>query len=105
MAAPIPLDAPVTSVLRLSNDRGCAIPPPPVQDHGSRTTVSGPRSQDHRVTTWLPSVHHRGRDSRTLPAVASTALGSKPQCAMQLWQRGSRPRPYFDQSVVSMSSL
>jgi diguanylate cyclase (GGDEF)-like protein len=37
--------------------------------------------------------------------VASTALGSYPQCAMQLSQRGSLPRPYFDQSVCSISSL
>ena len=34
-----------------------------------------------------------------------TAVGSYPQWAMQLSQRGSLPRPYFDQSVVSISSL
>ena len=39
------------------------------------------------------------------PIVASTAVGSYPQCAMQLLHRSSLPRPYFDQSVVSMSSL
>src|SRR6476469_10331927 len=36
--------------------------------------------------------------------VASTAVGSYPQCAMQLAQRGSRPRPSFSHSVVSTSS-
>src|SRR5262249_11915000 len=32
-------------------------------------------------------------DSRSEPTVASTAEGSYPQCAMQLAQRGSLPRP------------
>ena len=36
--------------------------------------------------------------------VASTAVGSYPQWDMQLAHRGSRPLPYFDQSVSSTSS-
>src|SRR2546427_378746 len=36
---------------------------------------------------------------------ARTALGSNPQCTMQSWQRGlPLLRPYFDQSVSSISS-
>jgi hypothetical protein len=42
--------------------------------------------------------------SRSEPMVASTALGSYPQWAMQLAQRGSLPRPNASQSVVSSSS-
>jgi uncharacterized Zn finger protein len=44
------------------------------------------------------------RLSLSEPMVASTALGSYPQCAMQLAQRGSLPRPNASQSVVSSSS-
>ncbi|CAO0837926.1 hypothetical protein SMICM17S_09167 [Streptomyces microflavus] len=64
------------------------------------------------ATGPLPSRCHRllvmvsraaRRDSFSDPMVASTAVGSYPQCAMQLAQRGSLPRPYFSQSVSSMS--
>jgi hypothetical protein len=44
-------------------------------------------------------------DSRSDDVVASTADGSYPQCAMQFEHRGSLPRPYASQSVVSISSL
>ena len=43
-------------------------------------------------------------DSRNEPIVANTAVGSYPQWAMQFAHRGSRPRPYRSQSVVSTSS-
>src|SRR4051795_5817212 len=51
---------------------------------------------------WLKAARS---DSLKDFVVASTAVGSYPQCAMQLSQRGSLPRPYLSQSVVSTSSL
>src|SRR5215212_11505678 len=44
-------------------------------------------------------------DSRNELRVASTAVGSYPQCAMQLAHRSSLPRPNWSQSVSSSSSL
>ena len=52
-----------------------------------------------------PCSRRARRLSLSEPVVASTAVGSYPQCAMQLLHRSSLPRPYFDQSVVSTSSL
>ncbi len=47
----------------------------------------------------------RNRLAQRTQSSSSTAVGSYPQCAMQLSQRGSLPRPYLLQSVVSISSL
>src|SRR5438128_8251851 len=61
-----------------------------------------PRLAHSRPVTMLATVSAMARgDSKA----ARTALGSKPQCTMQSWQRGlPLLRPYFDQSVSSISS-
>ena len=62
-----------------------------------RAAGAGPAARDQ-----VPRIARM--DSRREPMVASTADGSYPQCAMQLAQRGSLPRPKASQSVVSISS-
>ncbi len=63
---------------------------------------SGPRESGLAALDQVPRIARI--DSRREPMVASTADGSYPQCAMQLAQRGSLPRPKASQSVVSISS-
>jgi hypothetical protein len=52
-----------------------------------------------------PALTNARSDWRIEPIDWSTAVGSYPQWAMQFSQRGSLPRPYRSQSVVSSSSL
>src|SRR5216683_3280547 len=61
-----------------------------------------PRLGHRRPVTRLATVSAMARGDSN---AARTALGSKPQCTMQSWQRGlPLLRPYFDQSVSSISS-
>ncbi len=64
------------------------------------SVVRGPESS---IAMAYPPTAARS-DSFNEPIVAMTAVGSYPQCAMQLAQRGSLPRPNLSHSVVSMSS-
>ena len=66
--------------------------------------VAGPASRIDLCGHSVYAVTRARMLSLSEPMVASTALGSYPQCAMQLAQRGSLPRPNASQSVVSSSS-
>ena len=96
------LTAVKSEATRTNNQRSAGVAATPKKT-GTRHSSTPTRSRHNGG--YGVTAHRTARiDSRNDDIVAMIAVGSYPQCAMQLAQRGSRPRPYASQSVSSTSS-